>query len=128
MEIKEGNQTTTMPVTTPQMSYAEWIAAGKQRFGEDMMKWSFVCPICGHVARVEDFMQYEDRGATPDSATQECIGRYDGSKGTAFGEIRHKLGGPCDYALYGLFRIPGVVVTGSPYAKNGKPMLAFAFA
>jgi hypothetical protein len=112
---------------TPTMTHEEWMTEGKRRFGENFDDWKFVCPVCKHVASVGDFRKHKDNGATPDSATRQCIGRYDGSKGTAFGEKRFKNGGPCDYALYGLFRLPGVIVTGSPYA-DGKQMMSFAFA
>ena len=97
----------TEGVTT--MTGEEWLAKGKQLFGDDMTKWRFVCPGCGHVQAVEDFRQYKDQGASPDSARQECIGRYSGGKPWAFKNVR-KLGGPCDYAGYGLLNICPVKV------------------
>lgn len=78
----------------------QWRAEGERRFGPDMMKWRFICPICGNVASCEDFRQYADRGATPNSATCECIGRYTGAK-----DSFDKKTKPCNYAGYGLFRL-----------------------
>lgn len=101
---------------------AEWEAEGARRFGPDIMKWSFVCPICGNVASIEDFRPYKERGAMPNSATCECIGRYSRSK-PAFGD-RKKGEKPCDYAGYGLFRLSPVRVV----HDDGKEMHSFAFA
>lgn len=58
------------------MTHEEWVAKGKALFGDDMLKWKFVCPGCGHVQTPEDFRAFKDKGATPDSARNECIGRY----------------------------------------------------
>jgi hypothetical protein len=84
------------------------------------MKFRFVCPICGNEAAVEDFRPYKDKGATSNSATCECIGRYAGA-GPAFGDKRHK---PCDYAGYGLFRLSPVRVK----IESGEEIHCFAFA
>jgi hypothetical protein len=78
----------------------QWRAEGERRFGRDMMKWRFVCPICGNIASCEDFRQYADKGATPNSATCECIGRYTGAKDSFDKNVK-----PCKYAGYGLFRL-----------------------
>lgn len=118
---------TARPDPTPKMTHEEWMAEGRRRFGDDVYTWKFVCPICKNVASVGDFQQYSSKGATPDSATQVCIGRYNGSKFVAFPGEGQKQGQPCDYALFGLFRLPGVIVTGSPYA-DGKDRMSFAFA
>lgn len=60
-------------------SVEEWKAEATRRFGPDMLKWRFRCPMCGHVASVQDF---KDAGAkSPNCAYQECLGRYTG-KGT----------------------------------------------
>lgn len=101
------------------MTHDEWLARGKELFGEDVWHWRMVCPGCGHVQTPEDFRPFKDRGATPDSARQECIGRYTGGRSWAFdgGE------GPCDYAAFGLFCIAPVVVVDG----NGKEHASFAF-
>ena len=104
------------------MTKDEWLAKGKELFGEDFTKWRFVCPGCGHVQAVEDFRQYKDQGADPTSATCECIGRYGGGKSWTDDNPR-KTGGPCDYAGYGLLRISPVTVIDSE-----KTIRSFAFA
>lgn len=104
------------------MTKEEWLAEGKKRFGEDMMKWKFECPGCGHIQAVEDFRQYKEKGADPNDAYQECIGRYADGKSWMYGHPA-KTGGPCDYAGYGLLRISPITVI-----DNGKETLSFAFA
>lgn len=126
-QIKDGAHTTTVPDTVPTMTYEEWLAEGKRRFGEDFYNWKFVCPMCKHVASVGDFEKYKDKGATPNSAVEVCIGRFQENPGIAFAVKGEKKGSPCNYALFGLFRFPGVIVTGSPYGE-GKDRMAFAFA
>lgn len=112
-----------MPDATPQMTYDEWTAEARKRFGADHMAWRFVCPICKNIASVGDFKEFKDKGAKPNSAYQQCIGRYKGSKHKAF-PTDGKRGSPCDYALYGLFRLPGVIVV----MPDGEKIMAFAFA
>ena len=108
-----------MPSDLIRMTHDEWLARGTELFGDDPLKWRMVCPGCGHVQTPEDFHPFNDRGATPDSARQECIGRYTGGRSWAFdgGE------GPCDYAAYGLFCIAPVQVT----TPDGKTHSCFAF-
>ena len=109
-----------------EMTYDDWMAEGKRRFGEDLAKWKFVCPVCGHIAAVEDFKPHSAAGATPNSATCECIGRYvHGSK--AFGPDG-KVVGPCDYAGYGLFRLSPVRVSSAPGTTGEYVRHCFAFA
>ena len=55
-------------------SVRDWRAEGEKGFGSDYMNWKFRCPICGHVASIQDF---KDAGAeSPNAAYQERIGRY----------------------------------------------------
>jgi hypothetical protein len=108
-------------VTITHMSHAEWNAEGSRRFGADYNKWKFVCPICAHVQAVEDFRQFKDRGATPDSARCKCIGRYIDGARQAFGG---KGKGPCDYAGYGLFQLSPLRVN----CDDGSERHSFAFA
>ena len=113
------------PDPTPRMTYDEWMAEGQKRFGDDFDKWGFVCPVCTNVARIADFRPFKDQGATPDTAANQCIGRFNGSKFKAFGSGGAKeRGKPCDYALFGLFRLPGVIIA----MPDGKERMAFAFA
>ena len=102
------------------MSHEEWLAEGKALFGEDFTKWRFECPCCHNVASVEDYRKFKDAGATMDSATSECIGRYTGGS-KAFGD--GPTIAPCDYAGYGLFRLSPLHVT----KPDGKISHCFAF-
>ena len=100
----------------------QWLSKGKELFGEDMTTWRFVCPGCGHIQSVNDFRQYKDKGATPNSATFECIGRY--SNGNSwFNDNLKKIGGPCDYTSYGLICLAPVTVV-----DGDKTLHCFAFA
>lgn len=87
-------------------SVEAWKKEGARRFGEDFMKWKFKCPMCGHVATVEEF---KEAGAdSPDCAYVECIGRYTGK-----GSPKKNDSSGCNWCAYGLFGIPkgGVKVT-----------------
>jgi hypothetical protein len=90
------------------VTHVEWLRRGRELFGKDFMKWRFVCPVCGNVATVEDFQQYKDKGANPNGATCECIGRYSGKGGPAVFEGRKVSAKPCEYAGYGLLRLSPV--------------------
>jgi len=103
------------------MTKEEWRAKGKELFGEEHLEWKFVCPGCGHIQAVKDFMPYKERGANFDSATKECIGRYSGGKSWMH-DILEK-NGPCDYAGYGLLRISPITVI-----DGEKEIHCFAFA
>lgn len=97
-----------------QMTYKEWYAEGRRRFGDDVMKWKFVCPACGHVASVQD---YKDAGAPEEAVAFSCIGLYLPSAKQAFSEGP----GPCTYAGGGLFRL-------NPVKIEGRENSVFAFA
>ena len=107
-------------VTT--MTLEEWKAKGTALFGENVLAWKFVCPVCGHVQTPADFEPHQIKGASPASAYQECIGRY-----TGVGEFREKGQGPCNYAGYGLFKLSPVRITIDAEA-GPKEFHAFAFA
>lgn len=102
----------------------EWIKKGESLFGKDFMEWRFVCPSCGHVQAVKDFKKYKDHGVTPDTATYNCIGRYDG-------HIHVNLWtkpGPCNYTSGGLFNLcPVVVIIDDDSNESGKRIPCFAF-
>lgn len=102
------------------MSYKEWWAEGERRFGKDIMLWRFVCPSCGNIAAIADYRAFKEKGATPNSPTSECIGRYTGAT-DAFDSAQHK---PCNYAGYGLIRISPIVVI----QEDGQEIESFAFA
>jgi len=91
----------------------DWLAEGQRLFGADIMQWKFVCPVCKNVATPEDFRKFKAQGANPNSATQECIGRYlprDKRGGFSDQHANPKIKSPCDYAGYGLFRLSPVEV------------------
>jgi hypothetical protein len=85
------------------MTYSEqeWNNKGIRLFGPNRLSWKFKCPNCKNITTPEDFRKYKDQGATPDSVYQECIGRYTGGR---------KGPNKCDWAAYGLFRGPDLVV------------------
>ena len=101
------------------MTREEWINDGKQLFGDDMLKWKFVCPSCSHIQTPEDFRQYKDKGATPDTAYFNCIGRYDGHEDVDMCSGKS----PCNYTGGGLFGLNPVEVT-----HDGKTIRVFSFA
>lgn len=107
------------------LTHDAWMEEGRRRFGDDFQQWKFVCPICDHVASIADYEKYKDKGATPNSATCECIGRYSAAPGAFKGKGVTKGQGPCDYAGYGLFRLSPVHIVRDDPAK---PTHCFAFA
>lgn len=91
-------------------SQGEWAIQGEWLFGPDPFKWRFRCPSCGNVQTPEDFLRFKPMGATPDTAYQDCIGRWDRMRG-------------CDWAAYGLFRGPDFVAR-----AGGGEVAVFPFA
>jgi hypothetical protein len=80
-------------------SIDDWTTEAKKRFGDDFMKWKFVCPMCGHVASIADF---KAAGAEdPNCAYSECLGRYQGK-----GSPKEGDSSGCNWCAYGLFGIP----------------------
>lgn len=98
---------------------AEWEAEGKELFGEDMLQWEFVCPSCKNVQKPEDFRKYKDRGATPNTAMFNCIGRYDGHGDNDMCAGKQ----PCNYTSGGLLMINPVCVID----EEGKKHYIFDF-
>jgi hypothetical protein len=114
-------------VSTSQIKYtlAEWRAKATELFGDDSLKWKFVCPVCLHVASVQD---WKDAGAPMQSAARSCVGRWTGAhpaviKGT-IGPNGFPGKGPCNYAGGGLFQLNPISVVD----PDGHAMKAFAFA
>lgn len=107
------------------ITLAEWLAEAKRRFGDDPKDWKFRCPMCGHIQTLVDFQQI---GADPQLAYQECIGRYLPDRASDLGTTPSPTGktSPCDYAAYGLFRaIEGYFVLPAP---DGEPVPTLPFA
>ncbi len=94
-----------MASTITRMTIAEWKAEAVRRFGEDPMRWAFVCPSCGHVATVQDWM---DAGATESAVAFSCVGRWIAADDA---KTFKREGGPCNYAGGGLFKLNPVIVT-----------------
>jgi hypothetical protein len=107
----------------PRFTLEEWRAEGVRVCGTpDPMRWAFKCPICGNVARVEDFKGHVKPGTSADYAARNCIGRVLGESSRAFGA--GKTTAPCDYTLGGLFVFAGAEVA----FDDGKIVGVFAFA
>lgn len=107
------------------LTHEEWKAEGARRFGEDMMCWRFVCPVCGYVATPAE---WKAAGAPPGTWAFSCIGRW-----YPAGSVRPALEGtgpgPCTYAGGGLFKLNPVEVGEWPGPGNeGKTVSMFAFA
>lgn len=97
----------------------EWLKEAKEKFGEDHKKWKFICPACGHVTSVEDFM---NAGGDMDGAYQECIGRYTGK-----GSPQKNDSSGCNWAAYGFFGTLGkgrIIIADD----SGKEVEIFQFA
>jgi hypothetical protein len=116
--------------TTPRkLTQAELVAEATERFGDDPIKWAFVCPTCGDIANGEDFR--EALAANPrkhrsgeaviasDVVGQECIGRTLG----ALDKRQNYTGRGCDWAAYGLFGGPWTIAL-----PDGRSMHAFPLA
>ena len=101
------------------MTKDEWMSTGKKLYGDDFMEWKFKCPSCGHIQTVKDFKQFKDKGATPDTARFNCIGRYDGHGDVVLGTKP----GPCNYTAGGLLNLNPIKIT-----DGDKEYTSFAFA
>ena len=103
--------THTHPESTLRMTRAEWLAKGKELFGDDPKDWRFKCCICGHVQTYRDFQALEKFEKDPGSVVFfSCIGRWIPGSSDAFTEVKEK-GGPCNYTCGGLFRLGPLLVT-----------------
>ncbi|MFA5389652.1 MAG: VVA0879 family protein [Candidatus Omnitrophota bacterium] len=103
--------------------YEDWIKEANDLFGTDRRNWKFICPVCGHVAAVADFLPFEEKGATPESALFNCIGRYAGCKRKAFDKGDPAAPGPCDYSSGGIFDLRPVAII----MDDGSILRAFDF-
>ena len=97
----------------------EWQEEAKNRFGDNPNSWKFVCPACGRVTSLKEFV---DAGGDKNGVYQECIGRVNG-KGSPDGKDN---GFGCNWAAYGLFGNLGkgrIVIT-----PKGNEIEVFDFA
>lgn len=76
--------------------HQEWFDKGTALFGPNVFEWKFKCPSCGNIQSPNDFRKFKEKGATPETAAKDCIGRWEKDKG-------------CDWAAYGLFRGPWII-------------------
>jgi hypothetical protein len=102
--------------TRLQLTLAEWHEEARRRFGEVGREWAFVCPSCGHVARVCD---WETVGAKEGEVAYSCVGRH-----LANPKTLGQRPGPCNYAGGGLFGLNPVDITDD----EGRVHSLFAFA
>lgn len=110
----------------PTYTLEAWSAKGDELFGADFMKWKFVCPVCGHIATVQD---WKGAGAPAQSAAFSCVGRWAGAnpqtaKERTLGPNGLQGKGPCNYAGGGLFQLNPVAVID----PDGVTRRVFAFA
>lgn len=112
------------------LTQAELVAEATERFGDDPIKWAFICPTCGDIANGEDFREAltakprkHRSGAdviASDVVGQECIGRTLGALDKGNGKY---TGRGCDWAAYGLFGGPWTIAL-----PDGRSMHAFPLA
>lgn len=105
------------------ITIADWRAKAVRLFGADPLQWRFVCPVCNHIASVQD---WKDAGAPAECAGFSCVGRWiPGSRPAFHGEPvqSSKSTGPCTYAGGGLFRLNPIKVL----LEDGKTIDVFAF-
>ena len=92
----------------------EWEKEAIRRFGEDKLKWKFVCPSCGFEASVQDYL---DAGVPSGAVGFSCIGRWllDSTD-----IVSQKKGKPCNYAGGGFYKLNPVEVDGTRYFDFAK--------
>lgn len=86
------------------LSHDELVTEAMTRFGNNMLRWAFQCPMCGDIAQVGEF---PDQGRHPG---QYCIGNFVPDRG-------------CDYKAFGLIPGPWTVTMDS-----GSPVSSFPLA
>lgn len=82
------------------MTYKEWTDLGISLFGKDRREWKFECPVCGHIASIQDYL---NAGAPDGAIGFSCIGRWIKNSKKAF-EMKRGEKGPCNYTGGGLFQ------------------------
>jgi len=86
------------------ISYQKWIQEAESRYGKGSMQWKFRCPVCKHVASVEE---YRAADAPEGAIAFSCIGRYLPEHNDAFASEQKA---PCNYTGGGLFRLNPITV------------------
>lgn len=95
----DGGARTVSGPNIRRLTLDEYRAEATARFGPDIRRWAFLCPHCGDVATVADFIE---AGADGRRAGQECIGRV-------LGALTGTASRGCDWAANGLFAGPWFV-------------------
>lgn len=112
------------------LTQAELLAEARDRFGDDPLKWAFVCPSCTDVANGTDFRaalaehprtnRSGEAVIASDIVGQECIGR---TLGALEKSDRKYAGRGCTWTAYGLFRGPWEIAL-----PNGRTAHSFPLA
>lgn len=99
------------------LTQQEWLAEGTRRFNhQDVLRWRFQCPVCGHVAAVAEL---KERGQPHTLIGRECLGRY-----TKAGQYTGSGPGPCNYGSTGLINLAPITVV----LPSGLRIPTFAFS
>ena len=104
-----------MAIATAEMTWPEFLAEGKKRFGENRNDWRFVCPACGHVQSVADFLKRHPDAKPKDAVPWiffDCEGRVDRSVG-------------CNWTLGGLIHIQERTLTETGTETDKCPAFLF---
>lgn len=75
------------------------------RFGKNHKDWKFICPACGHIQSISDFMEID---IDPNYAYSNCIGRHTGRN-----DKTGKEG--CNYTINGLISLNKTTVINENY-------------
>lgn len=114
VEETEVMRTESFKGPVKRMSKQEWLAKGKELFGDDPKVWRFKCACCGHVQTIGDFIKLRDLGlweGDAQTAYHSCIGRYDPRiPEKEVGKLDGEGKSPCDYTLGGLIVLAKTVV------------------
>ena len=100
------------------MERDDWRALGIKLFGKDVKLWRFVCPSCGHVQTIQDFLDAKIE-APETKVFFSCIGRWINTEKVDMCSGKS----PCNYTAGGLFNLCERDVKD----ENDKPVHVFLF-
>lgn len=104
-----------MTTAIMEMKWTDFLAEGRKRFGPNREVWRFLCPACGHVQSIADFMARHPEAKRPEVVSWiffSCEGRHDKSVG-------------CNWSLGGLIHIHGRLLTETWTEKDKCPAFLF---
>lgn len=128
-KVEQQERPARPKVTSRELTQDELRALLVDRYGEDPMRWAFMCPACGDVATGQDFR---------DALAEHPITRADGTEVTASARLGQECIGRtlghlrrdrepgirgCDWAAFGLISGPWFIVQ-----PDGKRVGAFPVA